>query len=205
MAWIALGLAALLSGWFYWRWRRQQQLKLINQYPLPSQLRKALHKRYPHLQEAQLQLAQDGLRQFWRLCHQAGQRQVAMPSQAVDVLWHEYILHTRSYQQFCQRAFGRFLHHTPAEAMHSQRQAQEGIRRAWRLACADEKLSRNNPTRLPLLFALDALLVIPDGFSYQLNCQPGTQDYCASHIGCSSCASGCGGDSSCSGGGCGGD
>src|SRR3954452_16226916 len=36
-----------------------------------------------------------------------------MPSKVVDVGWHEMILRTREYHEFCRRAFGEYLHHTP--------------------------------------------------------------------------------------------
>ncbi|MDC3952169.1 hypothetical protein KGZ13_33865, partial [Pseudomonas aeruginosa] len=36
-----------------------------------------------------------GLREYLLLCRAAGKRMVAMPSQVVDVAWHELILHTR--------------------------------------------------------------------------------------------------------------
>ena len=36
-----------------------------------------------------------------------------MPSKAVDEAWHEMILMTREYTYFCDRAFGRYLHHNP--------------------------------------------------------------------------------------------
>jgi hypothetical protein len=142
----------------------------------------------------------------------AGKRFVSMPSQVVDDAWHAFILFTRGYQSFCQRAFGRFLHHTPAEAMRSQTQAQDGIRRAWRLACLREGIDPGRPERLPLLFAIDGLLGIPNGFRYDLVCQPGAANsgYCASDIGCGGgcgASSSCGGsgESGCGGGGCGGD
>ncbi len=99
-----------------------------------------------------------GLREYFLLCHRAGQRMVAMPSQAVDVVWHEFILFTRAYQGFCRRALGRFLHHVPAEAMRTPTDAQDGIKRAWRLACHREGLDPKTPERLPLIFALDAML-----------------------------------------------
>ena len=144
----------------------------------------------------------------------AGQRMVAMPSQAVDDAWHEFILFTRQYDKFCRHAFGRFLHHTPAEAMSTPTQASDGLKRAWRLACAHEKIDPKKPDRLPRLFAIDAALGIAGGFIYQLDCLAATggaagSGYCASHIGCGS-GGGCSGDASGSdgdggGGGCGGD
>ena len=122
---------------------------------------------------------------------------VAMPSQVVDDAWHEFILFTRSYKTFSQRAVGRFLHHTPTEAMSSPTLAQEGIKRAWRLACDKEGVDPATPEKLPLIFAIDAMLDIPDGFKYVLDCRdknsPSYRDgYCAGDIGCTS---GCSGDS----------
>jgi hypothetical protein len=36
-----------------------------------------------------------------------------MPSHAVDEAWHGLILCTARYSAFCDRAYGRFLHHHP--------------------------------------------------------------------------------------------
>lgn len=35
------------------------------------------------------------------------------PSRKVDKAWHEFILFTSSYADFCERRYGRFLHHNP--------------------------------------------------------------------------------------------
>lgn len=147
------------------------------------------------------------------MINQANNRLVSMPSQVIDLAWHEFILFTREYEQFCKQGFGHFLHHTPAEAMKSATVAQEGIKRAWRIACYREGINPQKPTKLPLIFAIDGNFNIEDGFRYHLNCMAGQQkktkeggDYCGSHIGCASGCSGTSGDSSCGGdgGGCGG-
>lgn len=36
-----------------------------------------------------------------------------MPSHAVDEAWHGFILCTAAYAEFCEAAYGRFLHHHP--------------------------------------------------------------------------------------------
>ena len=41
-----------------------------------------------------------------------------------------------------------------------------GLRRTWWYACKDETINPVKPTRLPLLFALDAKLNLADGFHY---------------------------------------
>ncbi|WP_207925872.1 glycine-rich domain-containing protein [Actinocrispum wychmicini] len=37
------------------------------------------------------------------------------PSQEVDKGWHQFILNTVDYAEFCERVAGRFLHHVPDE------------------------------------------------------------------------------------------
>lgn len=210
---IALGGTAIVAGHWYWRRRRNNtRSQFIDDYRFPERLRLKLAETYPHLTPAQQEQVLQGLRDYFRLCQMAGRRMVAMPSQAVDVVWHEFILYTRQYGEFCRKGLGRFLHHTPSDAMPNAEVASAGIRRAWRLACIREDIRPDRPSRLPLLFALDSELGIADGFHYRLDCgaHPGSyrngNTYCASHVGCGSgCASGCGGDSSSSdGGGCGG-
>lgn len=35
------------------------------------------------------------------------------PSVRVDLAWHEFILCTKAYDEFCQEHFGKFVHHYP--------------------------------------------------------------------------------------------
>jgi hypothetical protein len=212
---IVATLLSLIVAKIWQRLGRRRREALIENYPYRQFLDQRLAARRPELSSEQREQVFRGLRDYFHLCNTAGQRMVAMPSQVVDDAWHEFILFTRQYDKFCRGAFGRFLHHTPAEAMPSPNAASEGIKRAWRLACAHEQIDPKKPERLPRLFALDALLLIAGGFVYQLDClaagQAGT-GFCASHIGCSS---GCSGDSGGAdsdggsgdggGGGCGGD
>ena len=61
------------------------------------------------------ELVETGLRQWLRCCGAAlrdGQV-IGMPSHAVDEAWHGLILCTNRYATFCDRAYGRFLHHHP--------------------------------------------------------------------------------------------
>jgi hypothetical protein len=201
-------LVALIAAVFLWlRVRKRGRSAFISNYAFPHRITQKVQMRYPHLTDEKVKLVDRALRDYFHVCKLAGRRQVAMPSQVVDAAWHEFILYTLEYEHFCSRAFGRFLHHTPAEAMQGRQTAQEGIKRAWRFACLNERIDRKVPSRLPLLFAIDSELSIPDGFNYALNCNPVNRDeYCASDIGCSSgggCSGGDAGGSGC-GSGCGG-
>jgi hypothetical protein len=197
-----------LAKW-YVNYGITQQQKYIDAFDFPITIKKNVVAKYPHLTESDLAEVIRGLRTYFHICLLARKRQVSMPSQVVDVAWHEFILFTKQYKQFCDSAFKRFLHHMPAEAMTTPTIAQNGIKRAWALSCAREKINRESPEKLPLLFAIDEKLKIPDGFFYAKNCKEATgQKYCASHIGCGGgCATGvtgCNSDSSNCGSGCGG-
>lgn len=209
MSFIALSFISVFLLIMYWQLRqrkvKKQRRELIESYVFPERLTTELRKRYPHLSDADCDKVIEGLREFFLISLAAKNRAIAMPSQAVDVVWHEFILFTRDYELFCSKALGRFLHHTPAEAMKKPTQAQEGIKRAWKYSCMRERIDPKAPTRLPLLFAIDAELKIEDGFNYQLNCKGRENDgYCASHIGCGGGGCSSDSDSGC-GGGCGGD
>jgi len=201
MDWMSIGLLAVafISGYFiYQRGRMSRRSKVIDNFEFHPAVFNKFREVRPDMTPQQEELVFAALKDYFHLCNRAGRRMVAMPSQVVDDAWHAFILFTRGYQRFCRQAFGRFLHHTPAEAMSSPTLAGEGIKRAWRLACAHDGIDPKSPTRLPLLFAIDADLNIENGFFYTPDCKSGKRRdngggyYCGSHIGC---ASGCGGDS----------
>jgi len=206
---VAILLIVFLSGYKYYKKRvKEKREQFIDNYIFPKKVSEMLLKTYPHLESKDLDLVIKGLRDYFHICNIAGNKMVSMPSQVVDIAWHEFILFTKKYEFFTNRALGRFLHHTPAEAMKSKTIAQDGIKLAWRIACQRESINPSEPTKLPLLFLLDSLLEISDGFKYSLNCMgKNGADYCAGHIGCggTSCAGDSfAGDSSGCGGGCGG-
>jgi hypothetical protein len=162
----------VLLGLLWRRQRHARRAEFIRQYTLPKGLFNKLQARRPALTLKDCQLVATALRQFFLAYLQGGCRPVAMPSQVVDDLWHEFILHTRHYQQFCQGAFGGFMHHTPAVAMGSQARSNAGLRRCWWHCCRAEHIHPRQPTRLPLLFAIDAKLHIEGGFHYVPDCGP---------------------------------
>jgi hypothetical protein len=223
---IAISIAcALLVALCAFLWQRQLSSRreaYIRHFVLPKGLFERLRYRHPHLTAKECQLVAHGLRQFFLAHLKSGRRYVSMPSQVADDLWHELILYTRNYQAFCHKAFGRFLHHTPAVVLSKSQQGNEGIRRCWRYACLEENINPRDPARLPLLFALDGKLNIPNGFRYVANCE-GIQKagnngegasaiYCGADLSSSSADGGTdsgdasdGGGDGCGGGGCGGD
>ena len=156
-------------------WQRQLTHKreaYIRRFVLPGGLFAKLRAKHPNLSQKDCELVAQALRQFFLAHLKSGRLFVAMPSQVVDDLWHEFILYTRNYEVFCRQAFGRFMHHTPAVVLAGgKRQQNTGLRRCFWYACKEENINPYKPTRLPLLFAIDGKLAIAGGFLYAADCQ----------------------------------
>ena len=117
---LLLLLAIAILAYLLWRTlARQRRQRYIASYPYCRLLDAPLAARYPQLGELQRSEVLAGLRDYFLFCQQAGRRKTALPSQAVDAAWHEFILLTRQYDKFCGHAFGRFLHHSPAQGMET--------------------------------------------------------------------------------------
>jgi len=220
---VAAALSILLIVVAY-KLREARRADFIRSYGFPKGLIERLQMNRPGLSAKDAQLVARALRQFFLAHLKSGRRFVSMPSQVTDDLWHEFILYTRHYEAFCRRAFGRFMHHTPAVVLGSDQQNNLGLRRTWWQCCREENIHPLHPTRLPLLFALDGKLGIENGFRYEPHCEAlraggDAAVHCGAEVGRSGGdrrkggsggGSGCGGgdgagDGDGCGGGCGGD
>lgn len=190
--WIFYLFATIIIVLLVTHWTQSERRRTIREAPLPRFLRRKLRDTYPHLSVRDCELVERGLRQFFMACLRSKKQFVAMPSQAVDAMWHEFILHTPAYQRWCRDALGFFLHHTPAEALGKKARHNDGLRRCWYWACKEESINPKAPSRLPLLFALDAKFAIPGGFTYVPDCADiarksdaggsGGDSYCGTHF-----------------------
>jgi hypothetical protein len=206
-------LAAFLVVW-WWSARRQQtagRAAFIERYKFPRQVLANFQTRHPQLDAAQVRMVERALRSYFLLCLRSDFRVLGMPSNAVDDLWHEFILDTRTYAAFCKRAFGRFLHHIPAGATPPGWAHETSLGRTWRLGCLAEGLDPLKSLKLPMLFGLDSALAIAGGQVHdpaamtailQRKKKSSDGGSCGGAGGCAGDASGCS-SSGCSGG-CGG-
>jgi hypothetical protein len=77
---------------------------------------------------------------------------------------------TRAYQDFCQAAFGRFLHHTPDEGSDSQ--TREALARTYALSAGGALLTgavlagATSANAGSALFTIDQTLGIDQGHTY---------------------------------------
>jgi hypothetical protein len=170
-SWVFLFIIAVLTVLALSIWRKWMRERFVRESALPQFLKRKLRETYPYLSGKDCDLVERGLRQFFIACARSNKQFVAMPSKAVDALWHEFILHTQAYEAWCTMALGYFLHHTPAAALGKQAKNNDGLRRAWYWACKDEAINPKAPSRLPLLFALDMKLGIEGGYTYMPDCK----------------------------------
>lgn len=161
-----IGVAVLIALLHYKKVKTDTRRRTYIQNYNLTFLRPKLRKYHPTLSDTDLPQVESGLKQFFLANLLLKGQSLAMPSKVVDTLWHEFILHTKTYHEFCQQAFGRFLHHCPSEAMQGSNKAQLSIRKTWRACCSIASISPRKPHQLPILFALDAQLHIPDGYYY---------------------------------------
>jgi hypothetical protein len=182
-AFVCLALSSALLAW-----ETSLRRQFIRESTFPRFLGAKLLTQYPQLVPRDVELVLHGLRQFF-MAHLRSNRQfVAMPSKVVDAAWHEFILHTRAYEAWCDTAFGKLMHHTPAEVLGRDPKRNDGLRRTWYWACKEESIDPRKPSRLPLLFALDKKFAIAGGFSYVPDCsdinrQSGSDAYCGTSFG----------------------
>lgn len=137
-------------------WRVQVGFKrqaYIRAFQFPPGLFDQLRKQHPALTQKECQLVAQGLRQFFLVYLRSGRKPVSMPSQAAEDLWHAFILYAQHYQAFCQRAFGRFLHHTPAVVLGGAAAGNVGLRRCWWYPCREENINPRAPAAPSIVVA----------------------------------------------------
>ena len=68
--------------------------------------------------------AEEAVRKYknFLLLHLLYQDFKVVPTRAIDLVWHEHILHTQKYMADCNQIFGAYFHHTPTE-----RPEEEGV------------------------------------------------------------------------------
>jgi hypothetical protein len=146
------------GGWLVswpWRERRRRQGRdedFIWRYQFPEVIEERCRHHNPDLSHEEWKLVEQGLREWFLCCAWRDGEVLGMPSRTVDEAWHEFILDSRAYTEFCEQAFGEYLHHTPEASMTTPMAgALDATARAW------ERSSMGHAGG-SLLWGLDVLL-----------------------------------------------
>ena len=140
--------------------RHTRRRAYIENYSFSPLLRAKLRKELDD--DRQVGLALDGLRAWYLACLDAKGEQLGMPSRVVDIAWHEMILFTREYHAFCDRAFGRYLHHSPDAVAGEPMDAM--LARTLRVLDKHPAGAMTAAGGVPLLFAVDSEAGLADGY-----------------------------------------
>ncbi len=148
--------------------RVPRRLEFIKRYQFGTSLKKKIAEQYPILSSSEMDLVLNALKQFFIVAHLAKGRRIGMPSLIVDAAWHHFILHTIDYHNFCGKAFGKLLNHTPNSSIENPEDIAIELKRTWLIACEIENVNPKYPIRIPLLFGIDSKLKIENGNYYEL-------------------------------------
>lgn len=169
--------------------RQKRQMEFVANYQFSELMKADLKRKHPEWTEEMCALAWNGFREFCmakivsHTLFEKSSQSLGMPSHVADEAWHTFMTHPKSYQAFCEKAFGELLNHTPDIAAKPKKMdALESVSRPTRVTFAsiqelykthEEKVlqgrrqdgllpsSFSGPSDLlamsvPLLFALDA-------------------------------------------------
>jgi len=153
----------MFFGFFGLRKKRTGE-DFLRSYVFPEELIRRLMTNFDYSKN-DIEEIKAGFKDFVLLCMKS-KKSVAMPSKAVDDLWHEFLTFEKEYRDFCEKALGRFLEHEPNER-RSQSYVQKELRRTWVIACKKEGINPTAPFRIPRLFAVDGKLKVCSGFNYR--------------------------------------
>lgn len=138
-------------------------VSFINSYTYPVELIATLKNEHDYT-DSDIEIITAQFKEFIKLCLIAD-HSVAMPSKAVDDLWHEFLLLEDEYKDFCDKALGRFLIHIPNDE-RTQKETTAELKNTWILACKKEGINPKNPMTVPSLFRVDRDLGVRNGYHY---------------------------------------
>ena len=101
----------------------RKTLEKLWEYKFPLALKTKLEKKYPFnaMSESEISVCLGEFKKFMAVMVIGKKKKqgVAMTSNVIDIIWHQFILFTIEYEKFSQLLNGKFIHHTPNTASFS--------------------------------------------------------------------------------------
>jgi hypothetical protein len=82
--------------------------------------------------QAALQLFHD-VKQFLYVCGTQNENGCS-PTEKIDLGWHEFLLYSRDYREFCEQMFGQLVEHAPRSYLKTDRRPKGEMRRTYLVA-----------------------------------------------------------------------
>lgn len=175
---------------------QRARLQKIEQLKIEPIFWNKLRQSHPELTLKQRQLIEVGFKDYLAL-HVMQKQAYAMPSNAVDALWHVMLEFPQQYQQLCHATLGRILNHNPYHLNTEPEQQQKQLFESWKISCKLHGFEPKHSAVIPRLFVIDQALGWVDGQYFDLDEM--SKDYskyqqAQSSSSCGSSCSSCGGD-----------
>lgn len=172
--------------------KEEDEKKDYENFKLSDSVKNKFKAKYPGITDLEVDLVWRALKSFLDLVAQDSHERnsgiffkfkskkkakvFSMTSVIVDDLWHEFILDTRNYMNYCNKFCGGYIHHHPGTVkfetdFRNKRVEDEVI--ATFLALLENMDDKNHINSIPLMFVVDEYLELNGGFrfNYKNICQ----------------------------------
>mgnify|MGYP006148658913 FL=1 len=137
---------------------RRDKLERIEQLKIDPMFWNKLKQQYPELSLKQRRLIELGFKDYLAL-HVMQKQAYAMPSHAVDALWHVMLQYPLQYQQLCEQTIGRTLNHSPYDGTTRPEEQAKQLFEAWKYSCMLHGYNPRNTMQLPVFLAVISSLL----------------------------------------------
>ncbi|MDQ9020540.1 hypothetical protein RFI02_05385 [Acinetobacter sichuanensis] len=138
---------------------------------IPDYIWQAFYQRHPNMSLSSKVKIEEGFKDYLAL-HLWQKKAYAMPSHAVDALWHLLIEEFQCfYFLMCQNTLGYELKHQPHAPQPTRMQKaaqQQQLMNTWQAACQIQYLNPKNTSILPRLFQVDTQVKWENGIYFKL-------------------------------------
>lgn len=132
---------------------------------IPPKVFYKFRQRFKDLTVYQVEYAAKAFLSFLSVCKAFPNMNIPMPSETVDEIWHEFILHTKDYALFCDKHLGKFLHHTPNQDIERKKISEQEVSEIlhlWTITCLQEEMDPFSEKSKPSLFYSDVELGVKE-------------------------------------------
>ena len=185
---LAIVFTCLFFSLFFVNWgasllenRLHRQKQLIKNYAFPPSVKHHVQRTYPHLSDADIEMALEQLRVYFLISWQNNEA-LKLPSKLVDTCWLGFMLERKSYKAFQRAAFTPLMHQIPTRPEIDSREIglKEGAKtfKAALALVSVSSVNRGNSERqikepaalhIPGLFSVDEALKITDGYRFTVD------------------------------------
>lgn len=116
---VKIFLKHLLYDTIHLQTLEKKQIKYVLSYKFPGYIIDRFLLDNPSIKEESVDEVVKNLKIYFLLFTSSRVKFCSMPSKSVDALWHTFLLYTREYHDFCNKAFSRFLHHRPDNSVEN--------------------------------------------------------------------------------------